>query len=389
MRILIVTEFYYPFINGVTRQVEGLANALADAGHTVLILAPGYRSTIQEDRPGITIMRVPGIPNPFSKDLPLYLPSLGPAGRVDDAVRTWQPDIIHVQTNFMLAWSTKRSALRHRIPIIFTYHNFLYRSKGSWWRIFDLTYHGYLSRLYLEHHVTIPSEIAIQHLVGEYSDARDFIYMPNGIDESEFGTRVRSKDQAKHELSLDNRKVLLYVGRLSGEKRLIDAIKGMHLVSDERVHLVLVGAGLQEKSLRAFAKKFDRDRIIFAGKMQRQQLKIYYEAADAFLLPSPVENQSLAQIEALSYGLPVLGVKAKASEATIVDGVNGLLFPARHPAAMAKTIREFFALTKAQREEMEGSARLSVKPFMFSQLLPRYLRLYRDVVLDLEISEQR
>lgn len=387
MRVLIATDFYYPFINGVTRQVEGLAEALSASGHSVLILAPSDRDTTQHvERSGITIMGVSGIPNIFSKDLRLCLPFFGSMERINGVVRNWHPDIIHVQTNFMLAWTIKQSAMRYRVPLLFTHHNFLYQSRGHWWRPLDLMYQGYLKRLYWGHPVTVPAEVAIQHLRQEYSGTCNYIHLPNGIDEAEFGSRRRSRDQAKQQLALDNRRVLIYVGRLSAEKRVIDAIDGVHLVDDENLRLILIGAGSQERNLRKRVEKRDSDRIIFAGKLQRQELKIYYEASDAVLFPSPVESHSLAQLEALSYGLPVLGVKAGGGGAMIVDGVNGLLFPPRQPAALAEGIERYFASPEAIRTGMEEEAKRSAKPYGFSRLVQRYLGLYGDIIRGREFS---
>lgn len=382
MRILIVSDFYFPFINGVARQTEGLARALSASGHLVRILAPGDDSTDELDQhTGITVSRVRGAPSILSKDLRICASIFGPTSRIEEVVVNWHPDVIHVQTNLLLAWISKRIATKHRVPLLFSHHNFLYCSTGHWWRSLDLIYQKYLTRLFGHYSVTVPSQAAAQHFRDEYSDNREYIHLPNGNHENWFDGRHRSRNDAKKELALGKRNVLVYVGRLSAEKRLLDAIDGVHLIDDDNLRLILVGTGAQERNLRARASQWrGEDRVLFAGKLQCHELLVYYEAADAFLCPSPVESHSLAQLEALSCGLPVLGVSEGGTSATITDGVNGMLVPPRNPAALAKTIEKYFALPATVRKDMEQEAMRSAKSVGFSLLIDRYVGLYSKLI---------
>jgi glycosyltransferase involved in cell wall biosynthesis len=126
--------------------------------------------------------------------------------------------------------------------------------------------------------------------------------------------------------------------------------------------------------------KWGDSRISFTGKLQKDQLKIYYQAADAFIFPSPVENHSLAMMESLSYGLPLLGANAGGLGATITDGHDGLLYPPANPEAVTQTIQKFLQLSPQQRIDMGQAAQKTVYPYRFDVLVQQYLDLYTGLI---------
>ncbi len=373
MRIIIVADLYYPFINGIVRQVEGLALALKNDGHDVLIVAPGRRGQPEREvREGIDHWTIPSVKGVISPDLNIARPIFR---RFDKIVSTWQPDVIHIQSELFIAQAAKRSAKKYRIPYLFTYHNFTYQSKGKWWRPADLAYQVYLKQLYGNRVITVPAQSTIEFLTREYGP-KNYLYMPNGINLSQFSRRQRSKAEAKQELGLSGKKVFIYIGRLSVEKRVIDGITGFHNHPDPDIRYIVVGAGTQLKHLKDIAANWHDDRIVFTGKLEKDQVRIYYEAADACLFPSPVENHSIAMLEALSFGIPILGANAGGLGTTLHHGIDGLLFPPFSPPAVTKAISQYLAMSSQERQRMSEQAAILGEKFDLKTLVKQYVDLY-------------
>lgn len=376
MRILIVADLYYPFINGIVRQVEGLAKALINDGHDVLIVAPQKSGQKEREiREGIEHWYVPSVKGVISPDLNLAAPILR---RFDTIVSSWQPDIIHIQSELFIAQAAKRSAKKYHIPYLFTYHNFTYQSKGKWWRPADLAYQVYLKQLYGQKVITVPAQSTIEFLTREYGP-KNYLYMPNGVNVDEFCQRTQTKEQAKQKLGLSEKVVFIYVGRLAAEKRLVDGVRGFHQIDDPNIRYLIIGAGTQMASLRELVQSWGEERILFTGKLEKEQLNIYYEAADACLFPSPVENHSIAMLEALNFGIPILGAAAGGLGATLHHKQDGLLFPPFSPTGVARAIKEYLDLSNLQRQQMSQNAAMLGSKFDFKTLVKQYVDLYQLV----------
>jgi glycosyltransferase involved in cell wall biosynthesis/peptidoglycan/xylan/chitin deacetylase (PgdA/CDA1 family) len=140
---------------------------------------------------------------------------------------------------------------------------------------------------------------------------------------------------------------LLYVGRLSVQKRVDRIIKAMaHL--DVPVELTIVGDGEDRSSLEALAKSLSLRHVQFVGSLTGQALRDAYAAADAFVLPSDREGMPLVVLEAMAAGLPIIGSDVVGIR-ELVDGVGILV---KDPGA------ETFA---AAIQRLEGDKRLRVR----------------------------
>src|SRR5690606_15990486 len=112
----------------------------------------------------------------------------------------------------------------------------------------------------------------------------------------------------------------------------------------------------------------------------KEQVKIYYEAADVCLFPSPVENHSIAMLEALSFGIPILGADAGGLGKTLHHKVDGLLFPPFSPDGVEASIRQYLALSDEKKEAMSVNANRLGRKFDFKSLVQQYVDLYELVI---------
>lgn len=379
MRILFVSDWYTPDLGGVARQTENLGRTLKDKGHQVLVAAPSLsRQASRGEEYGLDTQRFPAFLSPYHADI--FRISYVPYRRMRKLMQEWQPDIVHVQTPLTLGYSALKAAKSLGIPSTFTYHIFIYHSKGKWWRTGDLLYWKYWRHLFRQADVvTVPSQSTIDYLHQDYGPM-PLTCVPNGIDLAQYGQRSMSKEQAKDKLKLTGKTVFFIAVRLSPEKRLEDAIRGFHQVPGEQVTFCIAGDGPLAKSMRQLVDQLGETRVKFLGQLDRQQVIDYYQATDACLFPSPIENHSIAMLETLAFGIPILGANAGGIGATLTDGVDGMLYPPRDPNAIADKIRAYLALSLADRQHMEQAARRTAEQFDFDTVSKKYLDLYQEVI---------
>lgn len=116
-------------------------------------------------------------------------------------------------------------------------------------------------------------------------------------------------------------KKFIYVGRLSEEKNLIRLVQTFNELPD--LQLNVVGFGLQEKELKAIAKK----NIVFHGAINNMDLREFYGSNDVLILPSISEPWGLVVEEALNNGLPVIVSNMVGCSSEILDqDKNGIIF---------------------------------------------------------------
>jgi glycosyltransferase involved in cell wall biosynthesis len=105
------------------------------------------------------------------------------------------------------------------------------------------------------------------------------------------------------------------------------------------VRLVLIGSGDDLPRLKDLAAKLNLGASVrFFDRLSREQLAACYAHADVFALPSTGEGFGIVFLEAMAFGLPVVGAAAGGVTDIIKDGVNGRLVPGQNVATLAQTL---------------------------------------------------
>lgn len=139
--------------------------------------------------------------------------------------------------------------------------------------------------------------------------------------------------------------VLLWLGIFMPHRRLQDAIEAISrpILHDAKVRLLLAGSGRSFPEYFSYLKDLAAklnvgDRVIFAGKVEDDEVRDFYCACDAFLFPNENQTWGLAVLEAMACGAPVLVSKGAAVHEVLTDNENAFLFPARDPDTLAQRI---------------------------------------------------
>ncbi len=385
MRILIVTESYWPNADGGALFERRLAHGLAARGHHVAIWAPGPRFANFDQTDGPTIIhRERGITFWANKK---YKVSLLPFWRARRIIRQEHPDLIHIHNCYWMGLFTMFWARRHHIPVIATNHfmpeNALLNLRGSSWLYQPL--HRLIWAFLVWFHnraayVTSPTPTAIA-LLQEHGLKQPAKAVSNGIDLAVFKPGLDpTAVQQKYRLATD-RPIVLYVGRLDGEKRLDLLIAALPLIKkQQKVQLVLCGYGKAMTTLQHQVQDLGvADDVIFTGYIDEPDKPAIYNAASVFVISSPAELQSIVTLEAMASGLPVAAVDIAALSELCHDGANGHLFKLNDPADLARATNAILKDPETRHRYGQESLAIVQRHHSTEVMFETYEAIYRHI----------
>jgi 1,2-diacylglycerol 3-alpha-glucosyltransferase len=186
---------------------------------------------------------------------------------------------------------------------------------------------------------------------------------------------------AKYNLATD-RPIVLYVGRVDGEKRLDVIIAALPaLLAKQPVQVVIAGYGIAMDSLREQAERLGvAEAVKFTGYIDEADKPALYNSADVFAIASPAELQSIVTLEAMASGLPIVAVDVAALSELCHDGDNGYLFPRDDSQALADKVSRLISDEGLRKQFGAESIRIVHEhhgtEVMFSEYEMAYKRAY-------------
>jgi glycosyltransferase involved in cell wall biosynthesis len=342
MRVLFVSDVYFPRVNGVSTSIATFRSELARLGVSTGLVAPRYATAAGAvPEPGVIRVpsgRVPGDPEDRRMRwaaLCQLLDTLSPGGY----------DLVHVQTPFLAHYAGVRLARRLGIPVIETYHTFfeeylhhyvplLPRAAGRW-----LARRITLSQCRAVDALIAPSE-PMRMALADYGVQVPVHVIPTGMPAERFvpGNAARFRQQQGLPTG---RPLLLYVGRVAHEKN-IGFLLTM-LVQLRHTHpaalLVIAGEGPARESLMRQAQRLGlANDVAFVGYLDREQgLADCYASADAFVFASRTETQGLVLLEAMAQGRAVVSTAYLGTASILVPGCGAQVAP-EQPQAFAQAV---------------------------------------------------
>lgn len=394
LRILIGCDTFAPDINGAARFSERLAAGLVGRGHEVVVVAPsdtGRQALRTESHEGASfpVYRLRSWrwwPHPW---LRYALPwrSNANAVRVLDEVR---PDVVHFQSHIVVGRGLARESLRRGIRLVGTNHimpdNAIHhvqifprpvlrwlvavqwRSAAKWFGPADA--------------VTTPTQRAaefFEHNTG----LRGVLAVSCGIDASKY-TPAPARGGTN---------LIAFVGRLEEEKHVDELLRALALL-DPRLdaRLEIVGEGEQRAKLEALARELGiRDRVRFLGAVSDAEMRALLTRATVFAMPSRAELQSIATLEAMASGLPVVAADAMALPHLVEPGVNGYLVTPGDVDEFAARLTDVLTAPETEYERLRRGSLRMIEGHDIERTIDTFECLYRgepvanlvtDVTLD-------
>lgn len=344
VRISLVTEAYFPQVNGVSRTLDRLIRHCADQGDQLQLLIPRYPSGLAELPPGVEARSWCAVPLPFYREV--LLPLVTPAG-VAEALGSFRPDLVHIATEGPLGWAALRAARRLNLPVVSSYHtnfaDYLKMYHCGW--LTPLCW-STLRRFHNATRMTFCPTPSTQRELQAHGFVNVAIW-GRGVDSDRFHP-ARRDSHLRADLGIaPDEIVLAYAGRLAAEKNLdmlVDAWQA--LPERQRCRLLFIGDGPLRRRLEQRAG----ERCIFAGYRHGDELARLYASADLFVFPSLTETFGNVILEAMASGLPAVGFAVQGPVDIIEDGRTGRLVGTIHADGLRQVVSELVRADDRRRE---------------------------------------
>jgi 1,2-diacylglycerol 3-alpha-glucosyltransferase len=385
MRVLITGTTYYPALNGQAIFMVNLAEGIAAGEHDVCALYPEPRQ-FSGRRNGVRLETVRS--HEFKFIGPESYHPLRSTARVRQVLDDFRPDIVHIHDHYPLSATVVREAKRRGIKTFGTNHFSPVHVEpfipGSvrFKPLVERMLWAWLLHLYRQlEFVTAPSQYAINEL------RRQGLQVPAvaiscGTSLARFHPDPSFDRVAwRSHYGLDPQAaVFVSVGRVERVKRIEVMVQALHLLGRTDIQLALAGDGAFLEHLKSIARALNLgDRVRFLGRLPNEELPTLLNSADVFVMTSETETLSIASLEAMASGLPVLLANASALPELVTPGVNGYLFTAGDPVDAARYMSRL-ADQPGQRVAMGRASRQRAQAHSLDLTLQRYETLYRQIL---------
>jgi 1,2-diacylglycerol 3-alpha-glucosyltransferase len=403
MRILMISDVYFPRVNGVSTSIRTFSRELTDKGHEVTLIAPDYgplpasrdpqilqrptdapidQSDLESE--GFEIIRIPSRNLPVDPEDRILRPSRIRRHRERLTRRGF--DLVHIQTPFVAHYVGLGLSRRLGVPVVESYHTYFEQYLDKYVTFLPPSWLRLAARRFSAAQCTdvdalvVPSRAMLSVL--EYYGVRTpASVIPTGIDLGQFargdGGRFRSLYGIPPE-----RPVLVHIGRLGFEKNIDFLLRALVRVKREipDVLLVIAGEGPARGRLETLTTELGlRDNLLFVGYLSRDgALEDCYCAGDAFVFASRTETQGLVLLEAMALGIPVVSTAVMGTK-EVLEGGQGSLIAAEDEADFASKAVRLLADDEL-RATLATQARAHARSWSAPVLADRMLDFYGKVI---------
>lgn len=383
MKIALFTDTYLPQTNGVVAYLCDIIGALSRQ-HEVVLFAPG-EGGFREERvsKGFRIYWMPSSPFPFYES---YRVASMDYRRVSALVAKEKPDIIHAHAPINLGLQGMIAGKRKGIPVVATYHTHYpdyvpHLLNGRLPSFFGKV--GHLSaKKFVKHTfgmadvVTAPTRELVMEL--RSYGMKNVVPLPNGVSLKKLRCSAKEAARFRKEHAIPNgRRVLLYLGRISFEKRLDRLLEAYKIAEDGSSVLVVAGGGPYLQKFKDLSLSLGIREVIFTGYVKRPA--IAYAVGDVFASASDSETFGLTFVEAMHMGLPVIGVRKLGAKEVISDMRDGILVEPDDVKAMARAMRRLLS-DRRLCSSLAKEGKKTAKKYSIEKSMGETLRIYEGLL---------
>lgn len=381
MRILMISDVFFPRVNGVSTSIQTFAREFVAAGHQVTLITPDYGSADPEP---FTVLRIPSRYLPFDPEDRILR-----WGRLRDhhgALAAAGFDIVHIHTPFIAHYAGLALARRLGLPVVESYHTFFeqYLDKyvplvpGAWMRLLARRFSA--AQCNAVDAVAVPSLAMLEVLQGYGIDTPAEV-VPTGIELNQFSHGDGAAFRRARGIP-PGRPLLVHVGRLAFEKNCEFLLRMLVIVKAAvpDVLLVIAGEGPARQPLERLTHRLGLDgQVLFTGYLNRDgSLEDCYAAGDAFVFASRTETQGLVLLESMALGTPVVALSVMGTREVLREDHGCLISPDDEAGFAAQCLR--LLREPDLRRRLSASAQAYARAWSAPALAGRMLEFYERVI---------
>ena len=390
LRVVIACDTFPPDINGASRFAERLASGLVRDGHEVHVIAPAHNKsfgsfTEVHDGSSMTVHRIKSYRVIQHKTL-RYVWPFTLKKKADRLLRKIRPNAVHINSHMIVGRFVLKSAQKLGIRVIATNHIMpenlikyslvIPRWAEKW--VMNLAWKDAGRVLRKADVVTTPTRRAA-NLLETATGLTGVLAISCGIEASKFANETPTTNKQPR---------VLFLGRLDYEKHIHNLLKAVALLPKSLdVQVEIVGDGGEREYLERLAKDLGiNHNVEFRGHITDQELPKAYERATVFAMPSIAELQSIATMEAMASGRPVVAADAMALPHLVHDGDNGYLFPPDDVAAFADRLLKVLTANQDELDRLSENSLHLIQSHDIDTTIEIFEGLYRGDAKDSEES---
>lgn len=372
MKIAIFTDAFLPTIDGAVMSIKNSTEILSKE-NKIFLFVPSNSS--KEKLRNVEYIELKSYNLRGYKDYKARFPSFI---KCYNQLKKIKPDVVHLESIFGIAWEGLISAKLLGIPIVITSHtvfpdvmgeiSLLGMENQNWFK--NLLWKYMVFFLNLCDVIVSPSETMKEELI-KHGVKRSINVISNGINTREFIFYKRKKQRET---------IILYVGRLVSSKQVNVLLKAFKLIVEKKLkaRFWIVGSGPLEKELTEYVIKNKIEKYVkFFGYIENNKLLEIYKKADIFATASTIETEGISILEAMSTGLPVIGVNSRAVPLLVKKDIGFIAKPHNE-----KEIAEF--LTKLvnnynMRLKFGKNASEKAKEYELEKVVLKLYNLYKSL----------
>lgn len=381
MRILFISDVFFPRVNGVSTSLQTFWRELERLGHDVKIIAPDYG---QQDEVDHRLIRIPSRVVMFDPEDRMMRRRIIKA--YTDSLKNQSFDVLHIQTPFVAHYAGVALASRLNIPTLETYHTFFEEYLYHYVPFFPKPWLRYAARRFScaqcnEVDAVVVPSTAMRGVLTEYGVTTRMEVLPTGIQLERFNGGDGASFRARHDIA-GERPLLLHVGRVAFEKNISFLLRVLKQVKESipNVLFVIAGEGPAVQSLRHEAQTLSvSDNVFFVGNMDREAgLLDCYRAANVKVFASRTETQGLVLLEAMALGVPVVSTAIMGTKDVLQPGCGAEIVEEDEEKFAAVVVRVLSDTALARKLSAAGQE--YVKSWTAPALAQRMANLYEQIV---------
>jgi 1,2-diacylglycerol 3-alpha-glucosyltransferase len=384
VRALLISDVYFPRVNGVSTSIRTFRQDLAACGVETLLVVPSYVQSGESgppDEPGI--LRVPssGVP----KDPEDRRMQWGGLNRVLATIPREQVDVVHIQTPFVAHYAAARYARNNGYPCVATYHTFFEEYLHHYVPVLPRRIGRYVARRFTRSQcadvqaLIAPSD-PMRDVLLDYGVATPIHVLPTGLPADRFNPGIPERFRSEQGIPA-GRPLVTYVGRVAHEKNIEFLVKVFVEVRKAvpEAMLVIAGEGPAREPLRQLVVRLGLEKDVhFAGYLDRNTgLLDCYASANVFVFASRTETQGLVLLEAMAQGAPVVSTAELGTRSVLKPGCGALVVEEQLQPFSAAVVRVL--QDEALRTDLAERGRTYARTWSSAIMARRLADLYESL----------